>query len=78
MTGQLAKRPQRYALPRANQAENSASIRMRMQKVQARYDAHLAATYAGPRRYAERRFWARRGMPDKPIDEPRNIFAASR
>ena len=31
-----------------------------MQAVQARYRAHLAATYAGPKRYRQRPFWARR------------------
>jgi flavin-dependent dehydrogenase len=31
-----------------------------MQRVQARYYAHLASVYAGPSRYAERRFWMRR------------------
>lgn len=35
-----------------------------MRQVQARYYAHLAATYAGPRRYAGRRFWARRRVLD--------------
>ena len=48
-----------------------------MRQVQARYYAHLAATYAGPRRYAERRFWARRRVPERRIDEPRTAFAAS-
>ena len=31
-----------------------------MAQVRDRYRAHLAATYAGPVRHAERRFWARR------------------
>ncbi|WP_321818308.1 MULTISPECIES: NAD(P)/FAD-dependent oxidoreductase [unclassified Paraburkholderia] len=31
-----------------------------MWQVQARYDTHLATTYAGPHRYAERQFWVRR------------------
>lgn len=31
-----------------------------MAQVRDRYRAHLAATYAGPARHAERRFWARR------------------
>ena len=53
------------------------SYQTEMQRVQARYYAHLAATYAGPRRYAERRFWARRRVRDERIGEPRRTFAAS-
>jgi flavin-dependent dehydrogenase len=48
-----------------------------MQTVQARYYAHLTATYAGPRCYAERRFWARRRVPIGRIGEAGRTLAAN-
>lgn len=42
-----------------------------MQNVQSRYRAHLAATYAGPERYREYRFWARRRGRIEPVGDAR-------
>lgn len=40
-----------------------------MQYVQSRYRVHLAATYAGPDRYRECRFWARRRGPFEQVGD---------